>query len=86
MAGCRQHGLCWRIISSFNYSALLQSTLRNVSTPQSWGWGTMAAAVRGGMTVAAMVHRELASRCEFYIHIVPKILPHGKLELNTKSI
>jgi hypothetical protein len=78
MAGCRQHGLCRRVISSFNYSALLQSTLGNVSTPQSWEWGTMAAVVHGGTTAAAMVHCEFTSRCEFYIHTVPKILPRGK--------
>jgi hypothetical protein len=66
------------VISIFNYSALLQSTLGNVSMPQSWGWGTMAAVVRGGRTAAAMVHREFTSRCEFYIHIVPKKNPRGK--------
>jgi hypothetical protein len=33
---------------------------------------------RGGTTAAAMVHCEFTSRCEFYIHIVPKILPCGK--------
>jgi hypothetical protein len=32
--------------SSFNYVALLHSTLANVSTPWSWGWGTMVDAGR----------------------------------------
>jgi hypothetical protein len=32
--------------SSFNYVALLHSTLANISMPQSRGWGTMAAAGR----------------------------------------
>ncbi len=36
------------IFSSFNYVVLLHSTLANVSTPQSWGWGTMAAAGQWG--------------------------------------
>ncbi len=30
--------------SSFNYVALLHSTLANLSLPQSWGWSTMASA------------------------------------------
>jgi hypothetical protein len=34
------------IIASFNCVALLRSTLANVSTPWSRGWGTMAAVVR----------------------------------------
>ncbi len=34
------------IFSSFNYVALLHSTLANVSTPWRRGWGTMVAVVR----------------------------------------
>jgi hypothetical protein len=34
------------IFSSFNYVALLHSTLANISMSPSQGWGTMAAMVR----------------------------------------
>jgi hypothetical protein len=65
------------IFSSFNYVALLHSTLANVSMPQSRGWGTMAAMVRWWSPWFIMF---LQSASTFVVFCVTNVLMSNKNE------